>query len=62
LYITKINQNLLSVALLLGKDYKMSFENKFCVIKDAQPKSTQSSYERQKFFFKFDERGVDYKE
>jgi len=34
LYVFEITQNLLSVAQLLEKDYKVSFENKVCVIKN----------------------------
>lgn len=35
LYISKITQNMLSVAQILEKNYKILFENKLCVIKDA---------------------------
>jgi len=35
LYVPKIIQNLLSVAQMLEKGYKVSFENKVCVIKNA---------------------------
>ena len=35
LYVPEITRNLLSVAQLLEKDYKVSFENKVCVIKNA---------------------------
>jgi len=34
LYVPEITQNLLSVAQLLDKGYKVSFENKVCVIKN----------------------------
>jgi len=35
LYVLEITKNLLSVAQLLEKGYKVSFENKVCVIKNA---------------------------
>jgi len=36
LYVPEINQNLLSVDQLLEKGYKVLFEDKFCLITDAQ--------------------------
>jgi len=38
LYVLEINQNLLSVGQLVEKGYKMLFENKICLIKDAEDK------------------------
>jgi hypothetical protein len=38
LYVPEINQNLLSVGQLLEKGYKVLFEDKFCLITDAQNK------------------------
>nr|KYP44767.1 hypothetical protein KK1_033686 [Cajanus cajan] len=35
LYVPEINQNLLSVGQLLEKSYKILFEDKMCLIKDA---------------------------
>jgi hypothetical protein len=36
LYVPEINQNILSVGQLLEKGYKVLFEDKFCLITDAQ--------------------------
>ena len=36
LYVPEINQNLLSVSQLLDKGYKVLFEDKSCVIEDAE--------------------------
>ena len=38
LFVPKIDQNLLSVGQLLDKGYKVLFENKSCLIKDASGK------------------------
>ena len=38
LFVPKIDQNLLSVGQLLNKGYKVLFENKQCLIKDASGK------------------------
>lgn len=38
LYVPEINQNILSVGQLLEKGYKVLFEDKFCLITDAQNK------------------------
>ena len=57
LYVPEINQNLLSVTLLLEKGYKVMFEDKNYVIKDTKDrKSIQSSNERQKLCVGFNER------
>jgi len=62
LYVPLITQNFLSVSQMLEKGYKVSFENKFCVIKDVNnPRSIQSSHERKNICFGFDERGIGYK-
>lgn len=50
------------VAQVLKKGYKVSFENKLFVIKDANNlKVFKNSYERFFFCFWFNERGVYYK-
>ena len=36
LYVPEIDQNLLSVGQLVQKSYKVLFENKICLIKDAK--------------------------
>ena len=38
LYVSKIDQNLLSVAQLVEKDFKVIFEDKWCLIKDGKGK------------------------
>ncbi|CAJ2639257.1 unnamed protein product [Trifolium pratense] len=50
LYVPKINQNLLSVAQLLEKNYKVIFEHKSCVIKDQNNKEVITSQIKGKRF------------
>jgi hypothetical protein len=50
LYVPEINQNLLSVAQLLEKNYKVIFEHKSCVIKDQNNKEVITSQIKGKRF------------
>lgn len=50
-YVLEINQNLLSVSHLLEKDYKVSFEHKICVIKDANNLEVFKVHMQGKSFF-----------
>nr|KYP40110.1 hypothetical protein KK1_038565 [Cajanus cajan] len=50
LYVPDINQNLLSVAQLLGKGYKVLFEDKNCVIKDIHNKEVFNFHMKGKIF------------
>ncbi|CAJ2645171.1 unnamed protein product [Trifolium pratense] len=50
LYVPEINQNLLSVAQLLEKNYKVIFEHKSCVIKDQNNKEVITSQIKDKRF------------
>ncbi|KAK2423561.1 hypothetical protein QL285_034009 [Trifolium repens] len=50
LYVPEINQNLLSVAQLLEKNYKVIFEHKSCVIKDQNNKEVITSHIKGKRF------------
>nr|KYP75091.1 hypothetical protein KK1_007789 [Cajanus cajan] len=50
LYVPDINQNLLSVSQLLGKGYKVLFEDKNCVIKDIHNKKVFNVHMKGKSF------------
>ncbi|KAL4353109.1 hypothetical protein GQ457_06G015700 [Hibiscus cannabinus] len=50
LYVPEINQNLLSVAQLLEKGYKVLFEDKKCIIKDAKNKDVFNIHMKDKSF------------
>nr|KYP65753.1 Retrovirus-related Pol polyprotein from transposon TNT 1-94 [Cajanus cajan] len=50
LYVPDINQNLLSVSQLLGKGYKVLFEDKNCVIKDIHNKEVFNVHMKGKSF------------
>ncbi|KAL4342366.1 hypothetical protein GQ457_08G025750 [Hibiscus cannabinus] len=50
LYVPEINQNLLSVAQLLEKGYKVLFEDKKCIIKDAKNKDVFNIQMKDKSF------------
>nr|KYP62407.1 hypothetical protein KK1_016939 [Cajanus cajan] len=50
LYVPDINQNLLSVSQLLGKSYKVLFEDKSCVIKDIHNKEVFNVHIKDKSF------------
>nr|KYP65961.1 Retrovirus-related Pol polyprotein from transposon TNT 1-94 [Cajanus cajan] len=50
LYVLDINQNLLSVSQLLGKGYKVLFEDKNCVIKDIHNKEVFNVHMKGKSF------------
>jgi len=65
LYVPKINQNLLSVGQLLDKGFKVLFEVKCCMIKDATSKEVFKVKMKNKSFgldFTGDEQAVILKE
>ena len=61
LYVPEITQNLLSVSQLLEKGYKVSFENKVCVIKNTNNIEVFKVHMKDKICAGFDEGGICYK-
>ena len=50
LYVLQIDKNLLSIGQLVEKGYKVLFENKICLIKDAEDKDISKVKMRGKSF------------